>query len=224
MLVEDKMVLLRRGAEANIYLASFMGFKVVVKRRGSKSYRIREVDCKVREYRTMHEARLLSEVKKFGVPTPAIYFVDRENFDIIMEYVEGVRLKDYLQNTKEIDALKEACFKFGYLIGKLHKNGIIHGDLTTSNVILTEKMKMFLIDFGLGFYSDDVETQGVDLHLLKQVFESFHHNIAAESFKAVLSGYGKVVGNRKREIIEKKLKEIKSRGRYIPAEERYQYT
>ncbi|MGP3668190.1 MAG: KEOPS complex kinase/ATPase Bud32 [Candidatus Bathyarchaeota archaeon] len=223
MLAEDKMVLLRKGAEANIYLASFMGFKVVVKRRIPKLYRIREVDYKVREYRTIHEARLLSEVKKFGVPTPAIYFVDRENFDIIMEYIEGVRLKDYLQNIREVKNLKETCFKFGYLIGKLHKNGIIHGDLTTSNVILTEKMKMFLVDFGLGFYSENIETQGIDLHLLKQVFEGFHHNVATECFKAVLNGYGKVVGNRRREVIEKKLKEIKSRGRYIPAEERYQY-
>ena len=223
MLVEDKMVLLRRGAEADIYLASFMGFKVVVKRRIPKPYRIREVDFKVREYRTIHEARLLNEVKKFGVPTPTIYFVDRENFDIVMEYIEGVRLKDYLQNIKEMNILGKICFKFGDLIGKLHKNGIIHGDLTTSNVILTEDMKMFLIDFGLGFYSENVETQGVDLHLLKQVFESFHHSIAVKCFKAVLNGYGKVVGNRRRRIVEGKIKEIKSRGRYVPPEERYQY-
>lgn len=223
MLAEDKMVLLKRGAEADIYLTLFMGFKVVVKRRIPKLYRVKEVDLKVREYRTIHEARLLSEVKKFNVPTPSIYFIDRENFDIVMEYVEGVRLKDYLQNVKDLHSLRSVCFKFGNLIGKLHKNGVIHGDLTTSNVILTENMKMFLIDFGLGFYSEDVETQGVDLHLLKQVFESFHHSIAEECFKAVLSGYGKIVGSRRREIVEKKIREIRSRGRYLPPEERYQY-
>ncbi|RLI05707.1 Kae1-associated kinase Bud32 [Candidatus Bathyarchaeota archaeon] len=214
------MKLLRKGAEANIYLSSLMGRKVVVKKRISKTYRIRELDEKIRAYRTIHEAQLLHEAKKAGVPTPTIFFVDIKKSEITMEYIEGTRLKDYLENEKNSD-MESLCFQFGKLTGNLHVFGIIHGDLTTSNVILTHDGKLFLLDFGLGFYSNNIEAQGVDLYLLKQVFQSFHFKVANKCFKAFLHGYGKVVGvEKKKEIIEK-LREIESRGRYIPPEARF---
>ena len=215
-----KVKLLRKGAEANIYLANFMGRKVIVKRRICKTYRIKEIDKKLRDYRTIHEAQLLHQAKKVGVPTPIIYFVDREKFELIMEYIEGIRLKDYLESKNHGKAL-ELCFKLGEIIGKLHKNGIIHGDLTTSNVILTSDWKMFMVDFGLGFYSTTVEAQGVDLYLLKQVFESFHYKIAKKCFNAVLEGYKKIVGEEKFREIKEKIGEISVRGRYIPPEARF---
>ena len=214
------MKLLKKGAEANIYLSSFMGRKVVVKKRIGKNYRIKEIDKKIRDYRTIHEGKLLHEAKIVGVSTPIIYFVDRKKFEIIMEYVEGIRLKDYLENGEINKALK-FCFQLGKLIGKLHKNGIIHGDLTTSNVILTKDWKMFMVDFGLGFYSTTVEAQGVDLHLLKQVFESFHYRIAKKCFNAVLEGYGRVVSEKRKKEILEKIGEIETRGRYIPPEVRF---
>lgn len=214
------MKLLRKGAEANIYLANFMGRKVIVKKRIRKTYRIREIDKKLREYRTIHEAQLLHQAKKVGVPTPIIYFVDREKFELVMEYIEGLRLKDYLETKSHGKAL-ELCFRLGELIGKLHKNGIIHGDLTTSNIILTFDWKMFIVDFGLGFYSTTIETQGVDLYLLKQVFESFHYRIAKKCFSAVLEGYKKTVGEERFVEVEKKMGEISVRGRYIPPKERF---
>ena len=214
------MRLLRKGAEANIYLSTLMGRRVIVKKRIRKTYRIREIDKKLRDYRTVHEAQLLHQAKKAGVPTPTVYLVDREKFEVVMEYVEGVRLKDYLENGSLEKALK-LCFQLGKLIGKLHLKGIVHGDLTTSNIILTKDWKMFMVDFGLGFYSTEVEDYGVDLYLLKQVFESFHYKIAKKCFNHVLEGYRKTVGEEKFREVEKKLREIGVRGRYIPPEKRF---
>ncbi len=212
--------LLRKGAEANLYAGSFMGLKVIVKRRVRKAYRIPALDRKIREFRTVHEALILNEAKKAGVPTPVIYFLDRRKTQLVLQYVEGVRLKEALDREKDKSKVEGLGFKLGRLIGFLHRRGIIHGDLTTSNVILTPKGEMVLLDFGLAFHSDNVEDQGVDLHLLRQVLESHHLNWAKPFFEAVLRGYREVVGAEKAEKIEVKLREIRARGRYIPPEER----
>jgi len=89
----------------------------------------------------------------------------------------------------------------------LHDANIIHGDLTTSNMILKDG-KLFLIDFGLGFYSDKVEHKAVDLFLLKQALESKHPNIPV--FEHVLSSYQ---ANQK-ELILKRLDDVSKRRRY----------
>lgn len=214
------MKLVKKGAEANIYLSTLLGRKVIVKRRIRKEYRIKEVDFKIRDYRTIHESQLLHQAKKAGVLTPTIRLINRSNSEIIMDYIDGIRLRDSLnsRNTKNVATL---CFKLGEYVGRLHMHGIIHGDLTTSNIIVNSNDKMFFLDFGLGFYSDTVEAQGVDLHLLKQVFESFHYKISKECFYSLMRGYEKVAGRRKTVQILNKVREIEGRGRYVPPELRY---
>jgi TP53 regulating kinase-like protein len=209
------MKLLRMGAEANIYETQFMGRRAVLKRRIRKGYRLQQIDRKIRDFSTVHEAQLLHEAKRAGVATPIIYFIDRAKSEIIMEYVDGRRLKDCLEEVKPSKRIR-LCFLLGKLIATLHRHGIIHGDLTTSNVIITPDGKMFLLDFGLGFYSKVVEDQGVDLHLLKQVFQSFHIEHAGECFEAVLRGYETVLGRGQTVGVKKKIREIDGRGRYIP--------
>jgi TP53 regulating kinase-like protein len=209
------MKLLKKGAEANIYLDEFNSEKVIVKLRVSKRYRLPIIDSKIREYRTFHEAQLINETKKTGISTPAIIFIDKANFEIIMQYIEGERLKDYLQKIDDDQRIK-LCYRIGNMVARLHQKGIIHGDLTTSNMILTPASQIYFIDFGLGFHSKDVEHQGVDLYLLKKAFQSFHFKYAEKCFRSVMQGYRKTVKRKKFLEISEKIKEIEKRGRYIP--------
>jgi len=212
--------LLRKGAEANLYSAKFLGLKSIVKLRVRKAYRVPELDRRIRGYRTVHEATLLHEARKAGVPTPLVYFLDRKNCKLILQHVEGVRLKEALNGRLEPGKVKGLALRLGELVGRLHSHGIIHGDLTTSNVILTPEGGMVLIDFGLGFHSESLEDRGMDLHLLRQTLKSHHTRLAKPFFQAVLEGYGKILGKEKLSEIEGKLGEIKARGRYVPPEDR----
>lgn len=187
---------LARGAEALVTLDE----GIVIKERIPKSYRLQEIDERIRKERTRAEARLISEARRGGVPTPVIY--DIQDFRIEMQYIEGKPLK-YLMD-------EEMSNKVGQLVGRLHSNGIIHGDLTTSNMIFSNA-RIYLIDFGLAYMDSSLEAQGVDVHVLFQTFESTHsdHEKLIASF---CQGYREsfVCAD---DVIER-VKEIKKRGRY----------
>ena len=215
------MELIKQGAEAKIYLAGFAEFfgadllpgeKVIVKHRIPKRYRIREIDERLRKERTVREARVLHRAKAFGVNCPHVYEVDLRDMKIAMEFIEGDRLKELLESVPVEERLR-LCREVGRQVGKLHDAGIVHGDLTTSNMILREG-KVYLIDFGLADFDPTLEARGVDLHLLKRAMESTHYTWFEEGFEAVLEGYAEVRGEKAREDIEEKLEEIESRGRY----------
>ncbi|ASJ07190.1 Kae1-associated kinase Bud32 [Thermococcus pacificus] len=215
------MELIKQGAEAKIYLAGFAEFfgadllpgeKVIVKHRIPKRYRIEEIDRKLRKERTVREARVLHRAKEFGVNCPYVYEVDLKDMKIVMEFIEGDRLKELLESVPMEERLK-LCREVGRQIGKLHEAGIVHGDLTTSNMILREG-KVYLIDFGLADFDTTLEAQGVDLHLLRRAMESTHYTWFEAGFEAVLEGYAEIRGKKAREEIEEKLEEIESRGRY----------
>jgi len=206
-------LLIKKGAEANLYLKEWHGRKVILKHRIPKKYRLKIIDEQIRQYRTLHEPQLMHKAKQAGVPTPTIFMVDTANTTIIMEYIEGKQVKLILNELtkKERTSL---CKKIGRLIGKLHRNGIIHGDLTTSNMILTPTGKIFFLDFGLGEFSKEFEAMGVDLHLMKRALQSTHFKFADECFKAVLNGYMETFGQETEKVLEK-IREIERRGRYI---------
>ena len=207
-------MLIKKGAEANLYLEDWYGKRVIVKERIPKKYRVRALDEQIRTYRTIHEPQLMHEAKRAGVPTPTIYMVNLAEKSIIMEYIEGRQVKQIL-NRLSANERTELCRRIGMLIGRLHKNGIIHGDLTTSNMILTSNGKIYFVDFGLGEFSNELEARGVDLHLMKRALQSTHYLFAEESFKAVLEGYAEVVGETTTEKVLEKIREIELRGRYI---------
>ena len=146
------MRIVRRGAEAEIAETTFMDWDAIVKRRVPKTYRLRELDESIRVHRTRNEARLMVEARSQGVMTPIVYDVDVEEGVIVMEHVHGVRLKDALAEDGSIEACREA----GRMVALLHAGGMVHGDLTTSNIIVTEKGPGF-IDFGLGERSQELE-------------------------------------------------------------------
>jgi len=207
--------LIRKGAEANLYLGEWYGRRVIVKKRVEKAYRVEPLDKKIRAYRTVHEAQIMHEARKSGVPTPTIYLIDISDFTIVMEYIEGIRLRDTLNNFSPEERLR-TCRNVGNLIGRLHERSIIHGDLTTSNMIRTSDEKIFFIDFGLSLYSIEVEDRGVDLHLMKRALNSTHYRYVDQCFGAVIEGYKTEVGDKKTDRVLKKVREIEKRGRYFP--------
>jgi TP53 regulating kinase-like protein len=196
----DKII--GRGAEAILYLEN----NKLIKERIKKSYRIDEIDEKLRKYRTRSEARLM---QNSGINVPKIISVNDKTMKIEMEFIEGKLIKNILDNLNEKER-EELCEHIGEQIAILHDNNIIHSDLTTSNMILKEG-KVYFIDFGLGFKSLRIEDKAVDLHLLKQALESKHYKVFEECFDAILKGYKKSVNYN--ETMER-LKKVEQRGRY----------
>lgn len=206
--------LLKKGAEASLFLADWHCKKVVIKARLPKKYRPVALDATIRGYRTTHEPQLIHEAKKAGVPTPTVFMVDVKNAAITMEFVEGKQVKRLLGCISRGER-RELCFRIGELIGKLHGHGVIHGDLTTSNMILSGEGKVFLVDFGLGEKSMELEARGVDLHLLKRALQSTHYEFAEECFESVMEGYASVLGAEETGKVLGKIKAIEKRGRYV---------
>lgn len=187
-----------------------MDYDVVQKRRLNKGYRIKEIDSKLISSRTREEAKLISEARMHGVSVPAIYDVDLENGIITMEYLKGKRVKDILNDLSEKER-KDLCTKIGVSIAKFHNNDIIHGDITTSNMILYDD-KVHFIDFGLGEKNHEIEAKGVDLHVLMEAIESTHSKYS-NCFDYVLEGYKKELKSNANQVISK-IEDIVKRGRY----------
>jgi Mn2+-dependent serine/threonine protein kinase len=206
--------LIKKGAEAYLYLAEWQGRKAVLKKRLPKKYRLPALDERIRTYRTVHEPRLMHEARKAGVPTPTIFFVDVKNALIVMEHVDGKQLKQLLNEVSNNER-KRLCRQVGELVGRLHKYGIVHGDLTTSNMIYARDGKIFFVDFGLGERTKDVEAMGVDLHLMKRALQSTHYKFADECFRNVIEGYSKVLDAETVKNVLDKVEEIEKRGRYV---------
>ena len=155
----------------------------------------------------------MREARSLGVPTPLVYFVDLNRTEIIMQKICGTRLKDILTNSPK-DSIEALCVATGRTIAKLHEGRIIHGDLTTSNFIVSNRNNIVLIDFGLSFVSTRLEDQAVDIHLLKEVLSSAHCNVANTTLDNMLEGYSEVAGKDHLQKLLTKVREVERRGRY----------
>jgi TP53 regulating kinase-like protein len=207
-------MLIKKGAEASLYLEEWHSRKVIMKRRLPKKYRIPELDMMIRSQRTVHEPNIIHKAKEAGVPTPTILMVDVAEANIVMEFVEGKQVKEVLDTVSSEERLRLSRL-MGRMIGRLHKHGIIHGDLTTSNMILTPHGKVVFVDFGLSERSVELEPKGVDLHLMKRALQSTHYKHAKECFKTVMEGYAESVGQEEAKNVAAKIREIEKRGRYV---------
>lgn len=205
--------LIYKGAEAEIYLQDWQGELVIRKSRIAKPYRVSELDESIRRTRTTHEANMMHEVRKLGVPVPTIQHIDPESTTLIMDYVRGPTLKEelYKLSTEE---RRRRCNSLGITLAVMHEGGIVHGDMTISNV-LSEDGKLVMIDFGLGDFSGEIEDKGVDLLLLNRAMRSTHYSFHAVLFKAFLKGYAKTVGKKRADETLQKMREIEKRGRYF---------
>jgi len=195
--MEKANKILSIGAEAVLYLNKKEN--KVIKDRKKKKYRIPEIDNKLRSSRTRREAKVLEKINPLDF-TPNVLFADNERI-LEIEYINGKRLSECLE--------KEAWETLGEEIGKkikqVHNQGIIHGDLTTSNLILKNKT-IYFIDFGLSFFSQKTEDKAVDLHVLEEALESKHYTISKKMFAAVKKGYNDPT-------VLKRLEEVEARGR-----------
>jgi TP53 regulating kinase-like protein len=203
--------LIKRGAESEIRLASFMGLPAILKLRVKKPYMHPALAERLVRIRTRREAKVMAEARSAGVSAPLLYAVFPSAGLIVMEYVEGPLLKDYIGREGWLELFAAA----GEELGKLHRAGIVHGDPTTSNYIVRGG-SVVLIDYGLASFTEDLEERAVDLHLFRRAVEATHASVASEAYKAFLEGYRSVMGG-EAERVEKRAREIALRGRYVEA-------
>ncbi len=221
----QKGELIKKGAEASVYHASWYDLPCVFKERVPKGYRHPVLDQELRLTRTRREARIIHQVKVTGVRVPYIYHMDLASCSLLMEFMEGDMLRDALRAAvaaEDIPRLGAMLREFGTLVGRIHGKGFIHGDLTTSNVIVQKTspgdpeeeqgFKLVFIDFGLGFKSKEFEDKGVDFHVLLEAFESTHSEIL-EMKEEIISAYQEAYPEGAKEVL-KKSEEIERRGRY----------
>lgn len=193
-----------QGAEASIYTDKH----TVLKHRLEKKYRHPEIDSSLRKFRTRREAKVIETLQKMKFPAPKLEKMDDKEMKIHMEHIPGPKIRDVFDKDWKIYS-KE----IGRLVAIMHNHGIIHQDLTTSNMILHDKEdRIYFIDFGLSFFSDKIEDKAVDLHLLRQALESKHYKVWEAAYKEVLHAYK---GNaRDGEQVIKRLETVEKRGRY----------
>ena len=208
-------VLFQQGAEAKIYSSTLLSRPVIVKERFKKSYRHPVLDEKLTHRRTSQEVRSIARCRKAGISTPVVYFVDYTSHKIYMENVQNaVPVKDVINSKLAQNShLEQLAEKLGTMLGQMHSIDVIHGDLTTSNMLLRDSEDIVLIDFGLSYISSLVEDKGVDLYVLERALLSSHPN-TEQFFQKVLQSYVTATGSAKKaqEILEK-LEEVRLRGR-----------
>jgi len=222
--------LLSKGAEAEIIYTG----RFVIKHRVSKGYRHPVLDKKIIKSRTKKESKLLIKASEI-INAPKPFFIPECDFTRIkMPFIDGDRLSDVLNKypkEKQSGIMRE----LGRQVALLHANNIIHGDLTTSNVILSNnkllvrkrakrdrakpvsskcspkgKACLFIIDFGLGYISAKIEDKAVDLHLIKQALEAKHFQNWENLFREFLKGYKYLESDR----VMARLTIVEKRGRY----------
>ncbi|KAK6539793.1 serine/threonine-protein kinase bud32 [Orbilia ellipsospora] len=228
-------ILLKQGAEAHVYKSAYLlpTLPCLIKARPSKTYRHTILDVRLTKHRCISEARLLNRCRLMGVPCPALYFVDDKQGEITMEWIEGPSVRDFLnsalelgvEDTNELDNTKlgKLMEDIGRIIAKLHNIEVVHGDLTTSNLMLRKleqetadecealpEYDVVLIDFGLGQVSASDEDKAVDLYVLERAFLSTHPKASA-LFRRIIESY--TDNSVSPAVVLRRLQEVRLRGR-----------
>lgn len=205
----DGMAEIARGAEGSVYRTTFLGRDAIVKVRSPKGYRIPEMDRRIRNQRIRTEARLVREARRAGLRTPVIYYIDAEDGALVMEDVRGETVKQHLDEHPEDSGA--ICRAIGRDIAAMHNARISHGDLTTSNMILTGDGRVCFIDFSMGSSMVETEDMGVDLRLLERAFSSAHPKLG-RAYEDLVAAYCETKTDSGQ--VMAKVREIKDRGRY----------
>jgi len=192
--------LIQQGAEAKILLSK----DFIIKDRISKGYRHPDLDKKIIKRRTKSETKILSKASEIINSPKPITTIDFNK--IKMPYVNGKKLSEHLEKLNH----KTICKQIANQIATLHDNDLIHGDLTTSNMILDKNNNLFFIDFGLGYHSHKIEDKAVDLHLIRQALEAKHHKIYNECWKTIQQNYS----SKDKGLVLAQLEKVEARGRY----------
>lgn len=199
-----------------------------LKVRPEKKWRHPTLDKRLTRARILAEARILVKCRKDGVPVPGVLGLDWERGWLVTEWIEGGTVKDaiYRRDSSPGDlALKALLHRIGRAVGKLHVMGVVHGDLTTSNLMLQSGIadqdqtsptssldgEIVLIDFGLSTQTVTEEDRAVDLYVLERAFGSTHPR-EEDFFDEVLKGYAESMGNAGKSVL-RKLEDVRMRGR-----------
>ncbi|XP_001379393.2 EKC/KEOPS complex subunit TP53RK isoform X2 [Monodelphis domestica] len=214
----QSLELVKQGAEARVYRGRFLGRAAVIKERFPKRYRHPVLDMRLSRRRTVQEARALMRCRRAGISAPVVFFVDYASNCLYLEDIEeSLTVRDYIQSIhiteSDPEKLSLLARKMGQVLAQLHDEDVIHGDLTTSNMLLklpVEQLNLVLIDFGLSFISALPEDKGVDLYVLEKAFLSTHPNTET-MYQELLKSYSSE--SKKSGPVLKKLDEVRLRGR-----------
>ena len=248
---EPPPVLLTQGAEALLYHTHFLlpSHPCALKYRPSKPYRHPTLDKRLTRHRILSEARTLVKCRREGVSVPGVLALDAEGDGsggggwMMMEWIEGKTVREVLQEgaKRRKEGVVEGweqnveglMGKIGRAVGRMHEVGVVHGDLTTSNMMLrpgkirqqngvatngehmevdeeNSRGEVVLIDFGLAGQSLQDEDKAVDLYVLERAFGSTHPE-AEEGFQEVLKVYAESYKGAK--VVLKRLEDVRMRGR-----------
>lgn len=233
----EDLKILKQGAEAKLYICNYLGKPTLIKERFQKNYRHPDLDTSITKERIKNEARSIVRCKSADVKTPSLYLVDFERRRIYMQHFEqSVTVKDFIINFLKTeqngsgdceDNLNVIAKLIGQTVRKLHDNNIIHGDLTTSNMLLVDKndkdgdgdskwrqvdnLELVMIDFGLSFIDSSTEDKGVDLYVLERALISTHNDYP-DLFGQILDAYKTYSKSNIKEVISK-FEEVRARGR-----------
>ena len=200
------MKLLAQGAESKV----FQDNTLIIKERFSKKYRLPHLDESLRKFRTRREAKVLGKLEQFGFPSPHMQSFSDKRMSIIMDFVPGEKLKDVLLAG---DDYQKLAVEIGLRVGELHQKDIVHGDLTTSNMIKHAELgSIHFVDFGLSFFSEKIEDKAVDLFLLDRALESTHFEQYPVIFESVIEGYRESLPEAV--VVLDRLKAVQKRGRH----------
>ncbi len=205
------------GAESILYVTKYLGKKVVLKHRIRKKYMDDSLSNMLLRKRTISEAKILVESFLSGVNVPLPLFLDPEKGILVINYIEGILLKELVEE-KPLGWVKEKSCALGEMVKKLHNNNIIHGDLTTSNVIIDKKDTPYLIDFGLAFHSNRPEDKAVDIRVLERAVVSTHTSVKKEFMESFFECYLRNLKDS--DEILYRYNRISLMGRYVKKEKR----
>ena len=191
-----------RGAEAIVETIEWNGQTVISKMRNKRGYRHPALEKRLVVERLRSESRIMERLISQGVPVPAIFSVNTSDNSIFMEFIEGQTLERALRGKD----FKKHLIQTGHLLSRIHSLNVVHGDPTTSNFLVNDKI--YAIDFGLSSISDDDEDRASDLRVFLESLDSHHseingRNIFLEAYSAGAS----------KSVLEA-LKVLELRGRY----------
>jgi len=192
-----------RGAEAVVEKIEWQGSSAISKVRNKRSYRHPDLERRLVTERLRSESRVIERLLSKGISVPALYEVNIEKSQIIMELIDGITLEKGLRTDKFHDYLVSSA----KVLSQIHSSGVVHGDPTTSNFMISEKI--YAIDFGLSTFNDDAESRASDIRVFLESLEAHHSEISGrEIFIEAYSAW-----ESSKEVLEA-LEVLELRGRY----------
>ena len=158
---------LGQGGFGITYLAEdeLLGQKIVIKEYFPAAFARRAEDGSIRimeetdraaftegRNRFLREARILTSLLDVpGVVKAWNYFQENQTAYLVMEYVQGISLRSWLEQNGEVPSFDEALEMLRLVVlalANIHKKGLLHRDITPDNLMVGANGTVKLLDFG----------------------------------------------------------------------------